>query len=121
MALLETMTTEGAIKHGVTVYPHVTEPKAQPLDVAQWKLSPWAKWAAADECGDVCEWEDRPYSGYCGWLCPTGQFNRVGTIDMAGIDWRKTLTPVPAQHSDWMQAHIAAEVAVIDAQPWCER
>jgi len=55
MALLETMTAEEAIKHGVTVYPHVTEPKAQ--------------------------------------------------------------------HSDFMQAHIAAEVAAIDAQPqtWCEK
>jgi hypothetical protein len=168
MALLETMTADEAIKHGVTVYPHVAEPQAQPLDLSPWTLSPWAKWVAADADGYVDEYECKPHTDREMWAYG-GRCKIVGRIDMTGIDWRQTLTPVNqadtieaarcilsgltggessevvqrrlwgyeddaqpwceqcnlpldicrghddgAQSSDWMQAHIAAEVAAID-------
>jgi len=162
MALLETMTAEEAIKHGVTVYPHVTEPaqtvaasiaiaatcaaldrgeslsipslgiviepKAQPLDVSRFNVPAWARWIAADENGLVCAYDEHePREGINalreGVYFTGGRYESIGAINMHGIDWRQTLTPVPAQPSDWMQAHIAAEVAAIDAQPqtWCEK
>lgn len=103
---------------GVTVYPHVVE-KAQPLDVSRFTLSPWARWLAMDENGYVWEYQQRPFYRQDGtaWVWPPrAQFRNLGRIDTAGIDWRETLTAVnQTQHSDWMEAHIAAEVAAIDA------
>ncbi len=148
--LLETMTADEAIRHGVTVKDYRTdEEKAQPLDVSQWQLSPWAKWVAADADGTVWEFDKKVTERLFAWIIldDIGKASYVGHINMAGIDWRRTLTavnvepargilpgltgidwrqtltPVPAQHSDFMQAHIATEVAVIDAQPqtWCAR
>lgn len=126
MGLLDTMTAEEAIKHGVTVYPHVTEPKAQPLDVSRFNVPAWARWIAADKSGHIYPYSAEPVCGKYSWICHEGEIyinasNKLGTIDLTDIDWRLTLTPVPSQPSDWMQAHIAAEVAAIDAQPWCER
>ena len=106
---------------GVTVYPHVVEPKAQPLDVSRFTLSPWARWVAMDENGYVWEYQQRPFYRQDGtaWVWPPrAQFRNLGRIDPAGIDWRETLTAVnQEQPSDWMRAHIATEIAAIDAPP----
>lgn len=109
-------------RQGVTVYPHVVEPKAQPLDVSRFTLSPWARWVAMiDDTGEVWEFEQRPFYrlGETEWTWPPrAQAQCIGTIDPTGIDWRETLTAVnQTQHSDWMEAHIATEVAAIDAAP----
>ena len=133
---------------GVTVKDCRTpEEKAQPLDVNNLAAPAWARWIAADYDGKVWAYENCPaFSGDGMWHIH-GWKSHLDTIDMIGIDWRRTLTPVnvepargilpgltgidwrqtltpvPAQHSDFMQAHIATEVAVIDAQPqtWCAR
>lgn len=83
------------------------EPKAQPLDVSRWQLSPWAKWVAADEDGVVYMYENCPTTynnGMWGLWRATGISTRCGCIDLAGIDWRLTLTPVNQEQP---------------AQPWC--
>lgn len=104
----------------------MTEPKAQPLDVSLFSVPAWARWIAADEAGHIYPYSAEPVCGKYSWICHESEIyinasNKLGTINLTGIDWRQTLTPVPAQHSDFMQAHIATEVAVIDAQPqtWC--
>jgi len=95
------------------------EPKAQPLDVSQFALSPWARWVAMDENGYVWEYDLRPFyrQGETMWVWPPrAQSRNLGRIDTAGIDWRETLTAVnQEQPSDWMRAHIATEIAAIDA------
>lgn len=90
------------VKHGVEVYPHVVE-KAQPLDVSRWQLSPWAKRIAAESCGSVFEYECQPHVDRETWAYG-GRCRLIGTINMAGIDWRRTLTAVNAEQQP---------------QPWC--
>lgn len=81
-------------KHGVKVYDYRTdEEKAQPLDVSRWQLSPWAKWVAAESCGSVFEHNCKPHVDREMWAYG-GRCRLIGTISMAGIDWRRTLTAV---------------------------
>lgn len=91
-------------KHGVSVYPHVVERQAetltqqgaQPLDVSRFTLSPWAKWIAADEDGEVWEYSKEPPCDKYGWGMPAHPFemSRVGKVNPLGANWRQTLTPV---------------------------
>lgn len=83
------------IRHGCDVYPYVVE-KAQPLDVSRWQLSPWAKRIAAESCGSVFEYECQPHVDRETWAYG-GRCRLIGTINMAGIDWRRTLTAVNAE------------------------
>jgi len=104
-------------KHGCDVYPHVVE-KAQPLDVSRWQLSRWARWVAADDGGDVWEYKSQPVilagNHIKRWWPGDGWAKAIGTIDITGIDWRRTLTPVN-------QAQPEPQATATDAQPWCAR
>lgn len=89
---------------GVTVCPHVVEP-AQPLDVSRLAVPDWARWTAADSYGHVFAYSHRP-SNEDGTAWTTHNYTYcmfIGIIDMTGIDWRRTLTPVQP------------------TQPWCEQ
>lgn len=95
-------------KHGVEVYDYRTqEEKAQPLDLSRWQLSPWTKWVAViDNSGEVWEYEDEPRIAVAMWHWGDGSRAQcIDTIDLTGIDWRLTLTPVSQ--------------AQPEPQPWC--
>ena len=109
--MLGTMTADEAIKHGCDVYPHVVG-KAQPLDVSRWQLPPWAKWVAADADGIVYAYENCPTIYSDGVWRADGMSSRCCAISMAGIDWRRTLTPVN-------QSQPEPQADTIDAAPWC--
>jgi len=127
--MLSTMTVDDAIKQGVTVYDYRTqEERAQPLDVSRWQLSPWAKWVAViDSSGEVWEYEDEPHIAVAMWHWGDGSRAQcIDTINMAGIDWRLTLTAVnvglhatDARGILQSQEVPAVNVEQQPAQPWC--
>lgn len=82
----------------------VNQAPAQPLDVSQWQLSPWAKWVAADADGNVNEYGDKPATvGAYFWSNQyKTAYNYLGNIDLTGIDWRQTLTAVN-QEQPWRE------------------
>lgn len=90
----------------------------QPLDVRQWALEPWAKWVAADSMGLVWQYEIQPERLDYVWDSDYDSrisILRVGTIDMTGIDWRQTLTPVNQEAAAPIASPaIPGEVAIID-------
>ena len=92
---------------GVTVKDCRTpEEKAQPLDVNNLAAPAWARWIAADYDGKVWAYENCPaFSGDGMWHIH-GWKSHLDTIDMIGIDWRRTLTPVNVEQP---------------TQLWCER
>lgn len=98
MGLLDTMTAEEAARCA-------GQPKAQPLDVSQWQLSPWAKWVAADAHGEVWQYQFEPVLARNVWGAQCGRFIFIGYIDMTGIDWRKTLTPVNQEQQAQNERH----------------
>ncbi len=92
---------------GVTVKDCRTpEEKAQPLDVNNLAAPAWARWIAADYDGKVWAYENCPaFSGDGMWHIH-GWKSHLDTIDMIGIDWRRTLTPVNVEQP---------------TQLWCEQ
>lgn len=149
MALLDTMTAEEAIAN-LKAYVDRQQPKAYPLDVSRWQLSLWAKWVAViDNSGEVWEYEDEPHIAVAMWHWGNGSRAQcIGTIDMTGVDWRQTLTPVNQEQQAQNERHnitlrnIEAARGILsgltggepsevvqrrlrgyedDAQPWCER
>lgn len=100
------------------LHQHVVE-KAQPLDVSRWRLSPWAKWVAADASGDIFEFSVKPEPQeqrriwvYNDPNCDE-QYQHIGTIRMAGIDWRKTLTAVNVEQRAASAERLAAARAAM--------
>jgi hypothetical protein len=81
---------------GVAVYPHVVE-KAHLLDVGAFVVPKWARWIAANESGAVWAYGEKPFtSSIAKWwiLRHATMALYLDTIDMTGIDWRRTLTAV---------------------------
>ena len=120
---------------GVTVYDYRTqEEKAQPLDVSAFDVPKWAKWIAADKAGHVYPYCTEPVCGNYSWICHESEIyinnasNKIDTINMTGIDWRRTLTAVnvglhatDARGILQSQEVPAVNVEQQPAQPWCEQ
>lgn len=89
---------------GVAVYDYRTqEEKAQPLDVSLFTVPDWARYIAADANRSVFAYEQRPEQSRIrnDWILIDDsdcRLQRIGTIDLSGIDWRKTLTAVNQEH-----------------------
>lgn len=75
-------------------------PADPPLWVDWAKLPGWAKWAAADEDGEVWGYDKKPDLGHTVWLVPNFA-RRCATLAKSlyrlapGFDWRKTLIQRP--------------------------
>jgi hypothetical protein len=95
----------------------VIEPKAQALDVIRWQLSPWAKWVAViDDTGEVWEYEDEPHIAVAMWHWGDGSRAQcIGTINMAGIDWRRTLTAVNVEQQSAAMEEITQPSPTVEA------
>jgi hypothetical protein len=78
--------------------------RQQPLDVSQFNVPSWAKWVAADENGIVRAYAEEPIADILIWDAD-GLHQSLRRIDMTGIDWRSTLTPVNVEQKQ--------------AQKWC--
>jgi len=95
------MTADEAIRHGCDVYPHVVE-KAQPLDVSAFDVPSAARWISADRDGSVYPYSERPSMDESDAMWKYSSSHEMfdalvfclGTINMTGIDWRRTLTAV---------------------------
>lgn len=123
------------IQHGVAVYPHVAGWDAQPLDVSRFDVPTWAKWIAANDSGAVWVYSEKPYTNDANqWWVPYSANGvlYLCTIDMTGIDWRKTLTQVnqdaptvPAAqvsiYADAIPADVAAQLWSTHSAEWCVR
>jgi len=113
MALLETMTAEEAIKHGVTVYPHVTEPKAQHSDFMQAHI---AAEVAAIGAHTPLRWVR---------LCGVAHIAaEVAAIDAQPQTWcEKCNLPddICRGHDDAIPADVAAALTAQHSAEWRER
>jgi len=77
-----------------TPYVYVKSERGVRLNVAQFPLAPWARWIAANQDGLVYQYEHEPAASMPYWWIAPGRQSYVGIIDLAGVDWRQTLTPV---------------------------
>jgi len=62
-----------------------------------WHTAPdWAMWAATDEDGSRCWFEDEPYIEYgCAWMSEHGNFDFFETAENKTIDWDNSLEKRP--------------------------
>ena len=102
------------------------------LDVSAFDVPAWARWVAANGSGAVWAYREKPtpdkHSKW--WLrmhVQMGDVVYLCTIDMTGIDWRRTLTPVniglhaTAARRASLNLSISSSVHSQPPQPWCER